>query len=133
MPNGNIHLEVRPEVSALDFGNALTLAGFVVPAVSTRRAQTEFELQDGQSFVIAGLMDNRLTNVMSKIPFLGDIPILGQLFRSKNLQKAKTELMVLVTARRVAPEERPAPLPHYPKEFMEPPAEGAGPSPGDVR
>src|SRR5439155_13999685 len=62
MPNSNIHLQVVPEVSQLDFTNALTISGFTVPALSTRRAQTEFEVQDGQSFVIAGLMDNRVTD-----------------------------------------------------------------------
>src|SRR5213596_1756636 len=77
MPNNNIHLQVVPEVSQLDFTNALTISGFTVPALSTRKAQTEFELQDGQSFVIAGLMDNRVTSVANKMPGLGDIPILG--------------------------------------------------------
>jgi len=119
MPNGNIHLQVRPEVSALDFTNALTISGFVIPALSTRRAETEFELRDGQSFVIAGLLDNRLTNVMSKVPGLGDIPILGNLFRSKSLQKSKSELMVLVTARRISPSDQPPALPQMPKEFLE--------------
>ena len=103
MPNGNIHLQVVPEVSQLDFSNALTISGFTIPALSTRRAQTEFELQDGQSFVIAGLMDNRVTSVASKIPGLGDIPILGNLFRSKSLQKNNSELMVLCTVHRVSP------------------------------
>src|SRR5580700_4994773 len=88
MPNGNIHLKVAPEVSTLDFTNALTISGFTVPALSTRRAETEFELQDGQSFVIAGLLDNRVTDVYNKIPGLGDIPILGAFFRSKSLQKS---------------------------------------------
>jgi len=103
MPNGNIHLKVQPEVSTLDFTNALTISGFTVPALSTRRADTEFELQDGQSFVIAGLMDNRVTSLMSKVPGLGDIPVLGNLFRSRSLQKSNAELMVLCTARRVSP------------------------------
>src|ERR1700689_4038960 len=103
MPNGNIHLKVAPEVSTLDFTNALTISGFTVPALSTRKAETEFELQDGQSFVIAGLMDNRVTDIYNKIPGLGDIPILGNLFKSKNLQKSKTELMVLCTVHRIAP------------------------------
>jgi pilus assembly protein CpaC len=76
-PNGYIHLKVAPEVSTLDFANALTISGFTVPALSTRKAETEFELQDGQSFVIAGLMDNRVTDIYNKIPGLGDIPILN--------------------------------------------------------
>jgi len=119
MPNGNIHLKVVPEVSTLDFANALTISGFTVPALSTRRADTEFELQDGQSFVIAGLMDNRVTNIINKIPGLGDIPILGNLFKSKSAQKSKTELMVLCTARRIAPNLQPPPTPKYPKPFMD--------------
>src|SRR5215813_8308962 len=81
-PTGNIHLKVAPEVSTLDFANGVTIANSTIPALSTRRAETEFELQDGQSFVIAGLMDNRVTSLMSKIPGLGDIPILGNFFKS---------------------------------------------------
>jgi pilus assembly protein CpaC len=121
-PNGNIYLQVAPEVSALDFANGLTISGFVVPALSTRRAQTEFEIQDGQSFVIAGLLDNRLTNLASKLPGLGDIPIIGNLFKSKNLQKNNTELMVLVTAHRISPTTQPPALPKMPKEFLKPDA-----------
>ncbi len=119
MPNGNIHLQVKPEVSALDFANALTLSGFTIPALSTRRADTEFELQDGQSFVIAGLMDNRVTNVLSKVPGLGDIPVLGALFESKSVQKSKSELMVLVTAHRISPDTKPHDLPAFPIPFVE--------------
>src|SRR4051812_24522888 len=74
-PNGNIHLHVVPEVSTLDFTNSVTVAGTTIPAISTRKADTEFELQDGQSFVIAGLIDNRVTNITSKVPWLGDLPI----------------------------------------------------------
>jgi pilus assembly protein CpaC len=119
MPNGNIHLKVAPEVSTLDFANALTISGFTVPALSTRKAETEFELQDGQSFVIAGLMDNRVTDIYNKIPGLGDIPVLGNLFRSKSLQKSNSELMVLCTVRRISPAgEQPAP-PQDPKPFMD--------------
>ncbi len=103
MPNGNIHLQVAPEVSTLDFTDAVTMSGFSIPALSTRNAETEFELQDGQSFVIAGLMDDRVTSLASKIPGLGDLPIIGNLFKSKNLQKSKTELMVLCTVRRISP------------------------------
>jgi pilus assembly protein CpaC len=119
MPNGNIHLQVKPEVSALDFANGLTISGFTVPALSTRRAETEFEIQDGQSFVIAGLMDNRVTNISAKVPALGDIPIIGNLFRSKNLQKNKTELMVLVTAHRVSPTSQPPAGPKFPVPFLD--------------
>jgi pilus assembly protein CpaC len=119
MPNSNIHLQVVPEVSQLDFTNALTISGFTVPALSTRRAQTEFEVQDGQSFVIAGLMDNRVTDQYSKIPGLGDIPILGNLFRSKNAQKSATELVVLCTVHRISAGTEPAPTPKYPQPFMD--------------
>jgi pilus assembly protein CpaC len=119
MPNGNIHLRVVPEVSALDFANALTISGFTVPALSTRRAETEFELQDGQSFVIAGLLDNRVTNVMNKVPGLGDIPVLGNLFRSKNFQKSNAELMVLCTVRKLSPNTSPPALPENPVPFLD--------------
>jgi len=102
-PNGNIHLHVAPEVSELDFADAVTVSGTTIPAISTRKADTEFELQDGQSFVIAGLLDNRVTNVENKIPFLGDIPILGNFFKSKSNQKNNSELMVLCTVHRVSP------------------------------
>ena len=122
--DGKIHLKVRPEVSALDFTNAVTLSGFFVPALSTRRIETEMELADGQSFGIAGLVDNRLTQTISKIPLLGDIPLLGALFRSRTLNKSKTELMVLVTPRIVKPfpaRELP-PGPKFPKPFLSPAA-----------
>jgi pilus assembly protein CpaC len=119
MPNGNIHLRVVPEVSQLDFTNGLTISGFNIPALSTRRADTEFELQDGQSFVIAGLLDNRLTQIGNKIPGLGDIPILGNLFKSKNLQKSKTELMVLCTVHRISPSGQAPAGPGYPQPFLD--------------
>jgi len=119
MPNGNIHLKVAPEVSTLDFANALTISGFTVPALSTRRAETEFELQDGQSFVIAGLMDNRVTDIYNKIPGLGDIPILGSFFRSKSLQRSNSELMVLCTVHRVSPSTEPANGPNMVQPFIE--------------
>jgi pilus assembly protein CpaC len=119
MPNGNIHLKVAPEVSTLDFANALTISGFTVPALSTRKAETEFELQDGQSFVIAGLMDNRVTDIYNKIPGLGDIPVLGNLFRSKSLQKSNSELMVLCTVRRISPAAESPAAPQDPKPFMD--------------
>ena len=92
-----INLKVRPEVSSLDFSNAVVLDGFRVPALATRRTETEVELRDGQTFAIAGLMNNTLTNSMSKIPGIGDIPILGLLFRSKAHQKNQTELVVMIT------------------------------------
>ncbi len=119
MPNGNIHLKVAPSVSALDFANALTISGFTVPALSTRKAETEFELQDGQSFVIAGLIDNRVTDLYNKIPGLGDIPILGNFFRSKSAQRSNSELMVLCTAHRISASTQAPPLPVTSKPYME--------------
>ena len=118
-PNGNIHLRVVPEVSTLDFTNAVTVAGTTVPAISTRKADTEFELQDGQSFVIAGLIDNRLTNITSKLPWLGDLPVLGNLFKSKSVQKSRGELMVLCTARRVSPSAQSPVGPANPQPLLD--------------
>jgi pilus assembly protein CpaC len=120
MPNGNIHLKVTPEVSTLDFTNALQISGFTVPALSTRKAETEFELQDGQSFVIAGLLDNRVTDVVNKMPAIGDIPILGYLFRSKSMQKSNSELMVLCTVHRISPAQQAPPGPANPQPFLDP-------------
>jgi pilus assembly protein CpaC len=118
MPNGNIHLTVAPEVSTIDFADALTISGFTVPALSTRKAETEFELQDGQSFVIAGLIDNRVTDVWNKVPGLGDIPILGNFFKSKSAQKSNSELMVLCTVHRVSPNAQSPALPPNPQPFL---------------
>jgi pilus assembly protein CpaC len=87
--------------------------------LSTRRADTEFELKDGQSFVIAGLLDNRVTDIYNKIPGLGDIPILGNFFRSKNQQKSNTELMVLCTVHRVSASTQDQTLPADPKPFLD--------------
>ncbi len=118
-PNGYIHLRVIPEVSALDFANAVTISGTTVPALSTRKADTEFELQDGQSFVIAGLMDSRVTNLTSKVPGLGDIPVLGNFFRSKSLQRSNSELMVLCTARKVSPSAQAPKGPAEPQPYLD--------------
>jgi len=92
-----INLKVKPEVSTLDFTNAILLDGFRLPALSTRRADTEVELQDGQTFAIAGLMNNTLNSTLQKIPGIGDIPVLGYLFKSRAYQKNQTELVVMVT------------------------------------
>ena len=92
-----VHLKVRPEVSTLDFANAVTLGGFRIPALTTRRTETELELQNGQTFAIAGLMNNSVTSTLSKVPGIGDIPILGLLFKSKAAQKQQTELIVMIT------------------------------------
>jgi pilus assembly protein CpaC len=119
MPNGNIHLHVVPSVSTLDFSNALTISGFTIPAISTRSVDTEFEVQDGQSFVIAGLLDNRVTDIMNKVPWLGDIPILGDFFKSKSAQKSRTELMVLCTVRKIDANSQPPILPTQPVPFLD--------------
>jgi hypothetical protein len=96
--NGSrVHLKVRPEVSTLDFANAVTLQGFRIPALSTRRTETELELNDGQTFAIAGLLNNSVNSTLQKIPGIGDIPILGLLFKSKSAQKNQTELVVMIT------------------------------------
>ena len=92
-----VHLKMRPEVSALDFTNAIVLNGFRIPALTTRRTETEVELQDGQTFAIAGLLNNSATSQMRKVPGIGDIPILGALFKSRAYQKDQTELIVMVT------------------------------------
>jgi pilus assembly protein CpaC len=101
--SGAIYLKVKPEVSALDFNNAVTIDGFLIPALSSRVAETEIVLKDGESFAIAGLIDNRVTQVMNKVMILGDIPILGQLFRSHSTQKSTDELLVVVTPHFVKP------------------------------
>ncbi len=103
--SGAIHLKVQPEVSALDFSNAVTLQGFLIPAVSVRRADTEVVLKDGESFAIAGLLDNRVTQVLNRVPGIGDIPIIGQLFRSRSVKKTQDELLVVITPRFVRPVE----------------------------
>lgn len=96
-------MKVAPEVSALDYTNQVVIAGYVLPALSTRRAETEVELRDGQSFGISGILDNRTTDNLSKMPGIADIPVLGQLFRSKNLNRTTMELIVLVTAKIIDP------------------------------
>ncbi|HEX3319083.1 MAG TPA: pilus assembly protein N-terminal domain-containing protein [Terriglobales bacterium] len=112
--DNTLRLHVSPEVSTLDFTNALTLSGFVVPAISTRRAETEIELKDGQSFGIAGLLDRRATTQLSKVPGIGDVPVLGQLFRSRSINKSNTELLVLVTPRIIDPVRNPTAAPSQP-------------------
>jgi len=102
-PRGTIRLQVTPEVSSLDFANGLVFQGFNIPALSTRRVKTEIELEDGQSFVIGGLLDNRLTETLNRIPGLANIPLLGKLFQSRSISKNNTELLVLVTPEIVRP------------------------------
>jgi len=98
-----IRLKVFPEVSSLDFGNAVTINGFVLPAIATRHAETVVELRNGQSFGVAGLLDQRTTAQYSKVPGIGDIPILGLLFRSKSISRTNSELVVIVTPSIVDP------------------------------
>ena len=121
--NGDrIHLKVRPEVSTLDFANAVLLNGFRIPALSTRRTETELELRNHQTFAIAGLLNNSVNATLQKIPGIGDIPILGQLFRSKAAQKDQTELVVMITPE-ILPNDSPgaaAVLPRTPETFMPP-------------
>jgi len=121
-PDGLIHLKVKPEVSSLDFTNALTLQGFVIPALATNRVESEMDLTDGQSFAIAGLLDNRVTEQLQKIPGIGDIPILGKLFQSRNINKSKNELLIVVTPRIVHPlsADKPAPNLDFPRTFIGP-------------
>jgi pilus assembly protein CpaC len=95
--NNNIRLHVQPEVSALDYSNALSFNGFTIPALSSRKIETNVELGEGQSFVIAGLIDNQVTETLSRIPGLSSLPILGNLFKSKSISKSDDELVVLVT------------------------------------
>jgi pilus assembly protein CpaC len=121
-PRGTIQLQVTPEVSALDFANAVTFQGFTVPALSTRRINTEVELESGQSFVIAGLLDNRMTETLNKIPGLSSIPLFGKLFQSRSIGRNNTELLVLVTPEivRPIPAGQPVPQLHMPYSFMTP-------------
>lgn len=117
-----IRLQVAPEVSALDFANGITISGFTVPGITARRVNTEVELKDGQSFAIGGLLNNTETKTFNKIPFIGDVPVLGKFFQSVDRKKSKTELIVIVTPEIVAPIPSGAPLPdlHYPEKFMPP-------------
>jgi pilus assembly protein CpaC len=121
-PRNTVRLQVAPEVSTLDFANGVTISGFRVPGVSVRRVRTEVELSEGQSFAIGGLLDNRETETFNKIPFIGDVPILGKLFQSIDRTKSNTELMVIVTPEIVAPIPADAPLPElkYPIAFLPP-------------
>ena len=121
-PRGTIRLQVAPEVSALDFANAVTISGFTEPAITVRRVKTEVELNEGQSFAIGGLLDNRETQTFTKIPFIGSVPILGKLFQSIQRNKTNTELIVIVTPEIVAPINTGQPVPqlNYPEKFLPP-------------
>jgi pilus assembly protein CpaC len=95
-PDGSIRIKLSPEVSTLDYTNAVTISGFTIPALSTRQTETEVEIQNGQSFVVSGLLDHRTTEIMSKMPGISSIPILGDLFRSKNFNHSVVELVIIV-------------------------------------
>jgi pilus assembly protein CpaC len=137
--NGAIRLKVAPEVSTLDFANGLTISGFEVPSLRTRRAETEVELREGQYMAIAGLLDNESARNLTKIPILGDIPILGELFRSRALRQRRTELVVVVTPSLVMASDSAPPVPTgepgampVPKSWdwepnLEPPSRSANP------
>jgi pilus assembly protein CpaC len=118
--SGGIHLKVRPQVSSLDYANAVTLQGFLIPAVATRVAETEAILKDGESFAVAGLIDSRVIQSLSRVKWLGDVPILGQLFRSRSVRKTNDELLVVVTPRfvRPAPAGEKVALPDTVEDFL---------------
>jgi pilus assembly protein CpaC len=136
-----VRLRVRPEVSTLDFTNAVVLNGFRIPALSTRRTETELELSNGQTFAIAGLLNNSATSSLQKVPGIGSIPILGLLFQSKAAQKDQTELVVMITpqilalnSNGVTPNLPRTPEPYLPpltdkKTFPTPPPAFGGPRP----
>ncbi|MCX6544249.1 MAG: type II and III secretion system protein family protein [Acidobacteria bacterium] len=129
-----IRLKVTPEVSSLDFNNGITLQGYRIPALITRRAQTDVELRDGQSFAIAGLLHNTAQEDGSAVPILGSIPIIGALFKSRADRKEQTELMVLITPRLVRPldpDEVPA-VPTSPKVFIKDPVDSGKPGVADA-
>ena len=135
--SGSIRLRVAPEVSALDFANGLTVSGFTIPSLLARRAATVVELEDGQTFAIAGLVDNSIVESISKVPLLGDIPILGELFKSRDLRQNRSELLVLVTPRIVQPLDQEPPLPTgepetwgWDKSIRDPDASSGGTSSG---
>lgn len=131
-PRGTIRLQVAPEVSTLDYTNGVTISGFTVPGISVRNVNTEVELAEGQSFAISGLLDNRETETLNKIPWIGDIPILGQLFRSRSKTRNNTELMVIVTPEivRPMPAGKEIALPNFPVPFLPPNSKTAMAQPG---
>jgi pilus assembly protein CpaC len=119
-PRGTIRLQIAPEVSSLDFANGLVFQGFNIPALATRRVKTEIELESGQSFAIGGLLDNRTTESLSKVPGLGNIPLLGKLFQSRSINKNNSELLVLVTPElvRPVPKGQKGPEIKFPQPFL---------------
>jgi pilus assembly protein CpaC len=125
--NNNIRLHVKPEVSALDYSNALSFNGFTIPALSSRKMETNIELGEGQSFVIAGLIDNQVTETIARIPGLSSLPILGNLFKSRTISKNNTELVVLVTPEITMPLQPgdAKPSPATPRPFLVPVTPGS--------
>jgi pilus assembly protein CpaC len=121
-PHGTVKLHVKPEVSTIDPANGLTVSGFRIPALSTRRVETDIELAQGQSFVIAGLLDDRVIENLTSVPGLAHIPLLGALFRSHSRTKAKTELVVVVTPEPAFPAMTPPSRPLMPVPFLGPAA-----------
>lgn len=121
-PRNTIQLQVAPEVSSLDFANGVQVSGFSVPAIDVRKVKTEVELAQGQSFAIGGLLDNRESDTFEKMPFIGDVPILGKFFQSMQRTKTNTELIVIVTPEIVQPIPVGQPLPalNYPTPFIAP-------------
>lgn len=121
-PNGTIKMFVRPEVSTIDLANSVTVSGFTIPALATRRLETNVELGPGQSFAIGGLVDDRVSDSIQRIPGLANVPVLGALFKSRQERKQKTELVVLVTPEIAEPLRPGDPQPELkmPKLMMDP-------------
>ncbi len=122
LANNAIRMYVKPEVSTLDFTNSVSLNGFTIPALSTRKMETNIELGEGQTFIIAGLIDNRVTDIVNRLPGLASLPIIGNLFKSKDEKKSRTELVVMVTPEITEPLQPGdvKAIPMMPKEFMTP-------------
>ncbi|MGC9947035.1 MAG: pilus assembly protein N-terminal domain-containing protein [Bryobacteraceae bacterium] len=131
-PRGTIRLQVAPEVSSLDYTNGVVLNGFTVPALDTRKVQTEIELENGQSFAIAGLLNNNFNETIDKVPGLGNIPLLGKLFQSRTLTKSNSELLIMVTPEiiRPIPAGQARPDVPMPKPFLKSDLKEAPRSPG---
>ncbi|MFB3826368.1 MAG: type II and III secretion system protein family protein [Bryobacteraceae bacterium] len=118
--NRTVKLHVKPEVSTIDPTNGVQVSGFLIPALATRRMETDIELAEGQTFAIAGLIDDRAVENLSRVPGLSSIPVLGALFRSRSLTKNKTELIVMVTPESAVPAAAPPPGPEMPVPFLKP-------------
>jgi pilus assembly protein CpaC len=119
VPNGDIYMKITQEVSELDFANGVAISGFQLPGIKTRKAESGLQLADGQTFVLAGLIDSKITKKVTKIPILGDIPFLGAIFRNSRYSNQETELMVMVTPKIVRPLNKEE-IPALPTELMVP-------------